>query len=90
MKTFLIGYDLNAPEQKYSGLHRKIRSLGSYWHHLGSTWLVTSELTAAKIRDALKPFLDSDDELLVVRVTKRGAWFGFDRNRKWLSAHIGR
>jgi len=90
MKTYLIGYDLNAPGKKYVNLHKKIRSLGSWWHRLGSTWLVACELTPAKIRDALKPFLDSNDELLVVRVTKKAVWLGFERDRNWLQAHIGR
>ena len=90
MKTYLIGYDLNAPEKKYSGLHKKIRSLGSHWHRLGSTWLVACDFTAAKIRDMLRPYIDEDDELLVARVSRKAVWLGFEKDRAWLQAHLGR
>jgi len=70
MSTFLIGYDLNKAGKDYDGLIDKIKDLANgWWHHLDSTWLIKSDLTCSQIRDALKPYLDHDDELLVLNIT---------------------
>ena len=36
MNTVLISYDLNQPGQDYPDLLTKLRSYGTYWHHLDS------------------------------------------------------
>jgi hypothetical protein len=69
MTTLLIGYDLNSPGQNYEALIDRIKSHGAWWHHLDSTWLVRTSMTAAGMRDDLEGYLDSGDELLVVNVT---------------------
>ena len=52
MATHLIGYDLHPSKgETYEDLFESIKALGGWWHHLDSTWLVVSELTAAQIRD---------------------------------------
>lgn len=75
MAVYLIGYDLNKTGKNYDGLIEKIKSIspGNWWHHLDSTWLINHPGNCVVIRDALKPFLDADDELLVVLLT-RGEW----------------
>jgi hypothetical protein len=86
MSTKLIAYDLNAPVQNYDELIKSIKSLGAWWHHLDSTWLVKSSLSSTQIRDRLREHLDPNDELLVVNVTGDArAWRGFnERGSKWL------
>lgn len=88
MPTLLIAYDLNAPGQDYDSLIDAIKALGTWWHHLDSTWLVVTPLTATSARDSLATHLDAGDELLIVDVTGDGrAWRGFsDRAAKWLKA----
>ncbi|BFN29512.1 hypothetical protein PSCT_01142 [Pseudomonas sp. SCT] len=89
MASFLIGYDLNQPQQKYADLIAAIKELGAWWHHLDSTWIVKSELTCTQIRDALKPHIDGDDELLVVKLTGAGAWAGFNsKGSQWLKDNL--
>lgn len=79
MNTILIGYDLNKAGQDYGNLIDKIKSLGAWWHHLDSTWLVRTSRTPVEVRDALKPHIDANDELLVIDVTGRArAWTGFN------------
>lgn len=57
--------------------------------HLDSTWIIVSDMTAAQIRDDLSSFIDTDDELLVVKTCGVGAWHGFnDRGGKWLLDHL--
>jgi len=89
MATYLISYDLNAPGKNYEALYEAIKSLGAWWHHLDSTWIVKHDGPAGPIRDALARSLDSNDKLLVVRLTGEGAWKGFnDSGSKWLNDHL--
>jgi len=90
MPTLMIGYDLNRPGQDYATLIERIQSLGSWWHHLDSTWLVQTSLSAAQARDRLQPLLDSSDELLIIDVTGR-AWATTGLSKRandWLRNHL--
>ena len=90
MKTYLIGYDLNKTGKDYESLIQKIKnSFSTWWHHLDSTWIVKSNLTAVAIRDMLIPLIDKDNELLIVGLTGEAAWTGFnDKGSKWLTDNI--
>lgn len=69
MAVLMVSYDLNRPGQDYSTLHDRIKSHGAWWHHLDSTWLVTTSLSPVQMRDDLAGYIDSGDELLVIDVT---------------------
>ena len=64
----LITYDLKRPGQNYTALHDEIKSAGVWWHHLESTWLIQTNLTAQNWSDRLKSHLDANDHLLVIQV----------------------
>ena len=90
MRTLLVGYDLNRPGQDYAGLIDSLKNLGAWWHHLDSTLLIKTNLTPVQLRDRVKPFLDSGDELLVLEVTGV-AWAGAGlpaRAYTWLSDNL--
>lgn len=91
MATYLIGYDLtDKAEDAYTELEQAIKSLGStWWHHLDSTWIVVTELSATEVRDKLTPHLKSNDKILVVKSGREAAWRGFnDRGSTWLKDHL--
>ncbi|MEU9154089.1 CRISPR-associated protein Cas2 [Streptomyces sp. NPDC048417] len=89
VKSVLIGYDLNSPGQDYDSLFTAIKGLGTWWHHLDSTWIVKTTKTTAEVCDTLKGHIDSNDELLVVALTGEGAWIGFnDLGSKWLMDNL--
>lgn len=69
MNTLLVGYDLNKPAQNYAGLIEGLKSHGTWWHHLDSTWLVRTAKSASQLRDELMELIDANDELLVLNVT---------------------
>jgi hypothetical protein len=69
MSALLISYDLNKPGQNYDKLYEKIKSLGTWWHYLESTWIVTSTLTPSQAFDRLQPALDASDSVLIVNIT---------------------
>jgi hypothetical protein len=89
MKTYLIGYDLNKSGQNYTDLIEKIKTIGNWWHHLDSTWIVKSNSSAEQIRDFLRPYIDQNDELLVVRLNVESAWYGFNgEGATWLRNYL--
>lgn len=89
MATYIISYDLKAPGKNYDGLIEAIKSYGTWWHHLGSTWCVVTTKTAAQIRDHLNKHIDKNDLLLVVKSGGEGAWTGFNETgSKWLKDNL--
>lgn len=96
MPIYLIGYDLKSG-QDYSDLIAELKSFGTWWHGLDSTWLIKSEKSADNIRDLLKTKLPSSkDKLLVLKyVTSEeigsgaAAWRGFTgSSTEWLKAPL--
>jgi hypothetical protein len=69
MSALLISYDLNKPGQNYNKLYEKIKSLGTWWHYLESTWIVASTLTPSQAFDRLRSTLDTSDSVLIVNIT---------------------
>lgn len=90
MSTYMIGYDLNKPGQNYDDLYEAIKNQGStWWHHLDSTWIIVSTKTAVDIRDNLSKYLDSNDKLLVAKLSGEAAWKGFsDKGSDWLKKNL--
>ncbi|MGW3485501.1 hypothetical protein [Rhodococcus indonesiensis] len=90
VNTILIGYDLNSPGQDYAKLIEKLKSYGTWWHHLDSLWIVKTDASAKEMRDDLKTLIDAGDELLVINITgDAAAWTGFnDRGSKWLKENL--
>jgi hypothetical protein len=86
MATLMVGYDLNKPDQDYEKLIDYLKSLGTWWHHLDSTWLVVTNMSAKELRDKLKTLIGAADELLVMDVTDDiWATAGFtDKANNWL------
>ncbi len=85
----MIGYDLVEPRQNYDELIEAIKNLGNWWHCLDSTWLLKTGLSAVQIRDALSPFVDSNDLLLVSQVAGDAAWEGFSKDcSDWLRNNL--
>jgi hypothetical protein len=89
MTTFMVGYDLGKPAANYSGLIEHLKSYGTYWHNLDSTWFIVTSNTAAEVRDGAAKFLDSSDKLVVVTVGRPGAWQGITADASdWLLAQL--
>jgi hypothetical protein len=89
--TILIAYDIHPPKgDAYDDLIKAIQSLGTWWHHLETIWIVKSAHTPNEIRDRLKPHIGFEDQLLVIDVSRNTAgWAGFnDMGSKWLDENI--
>ena len=78
--VYCISYDLNSPGRDYSSLIDGIKSYGTWWHHLDSTWfIVTEHKTASEIRNELGQLIDTNDEILVFKVGNTWAGKGFSK-----------
>jgi hypothetical protein len=92
MATILIAYDIHpSTGEACEHVTDAIRSLGEWWHHLESTWLVKTDQTPGQIRDLLKGHIGCDDQLLIIDISQNGAaWFGVnDAGSRWLEASLG-
>jgi hypothetical protein len=88
MATLLVGYDLNAPRKDYKSLIGRLKKVGTTrWHCLDSTWLIKTEQTPELLAKDLRRFMDRDDELLVIDVTRRG-WYAYLKSHDWLQANV--
>ena len=71
MALFLVTSDLDKPKQNYEAIHKQLKKMGAK-HVLESTWMLDTDLTAGKIRDALtdtEGLMDSNDRIVIVQVS---------------------
>jgi hypothetical protein len=91
MATILIAYDIHPPRGgAYDDLVNTIQSLGPWWHHLETIWIVQCAHTPGEIRDRLKSRIGNEDQLLVIDISGDAAgWVGVNESgRTWLEANI--
>ena len=89
--TILIAYDIHPPRgEAYDGLVKAIQSLGAWWHHLETIWIVQSAHTPGEIRDRLRPHIGIDDQLLIIDISGDAAgWAGINESgSQWLGDNI--
>jgi hypothetical protein len=89
--TILIACDIHSkPTSGYDDLAEAIQSLGAWWHHLETVWIVRSGKTPSEIRDKLAFHIGADDQLLVVDITRSGTeWAGINEaGNSWLKGNI--
>jgi hypothetical protein len=89
--SILIAYDVHpARGEAYDDLVEAIQSLGTWWHHLETVWIVQCTDTPGEIRDKLKSHIGNEDQLLVIDISGDTAgWVGInDAGSKWLTGNI--
>ena len=80
MRIFSVNYDLNSPGQRYDGLEEHIsRNYPDRIKGLKSTWLIQTSDSAQDVYRKLLPAVDSNDRILVNRVThEHSGWLDTD------------
>jgi hypothetical protein len=89
--TILIACDIHSPKgEAYNDLVKAIQSLGNWWHHLETIWIVQCNHAPAQIRERLKSHIGTEDQLLVIDISDDSAgWIGInDAGSKWLDDNI--
>ena len=91
LATILIAYDVHpTSDSRYSELAEEIQSLGPWWHHLETVWIVKSSKAAVEIRDQLQAYIGTDDQLLVVDISGvKAEWVGINGpGSAWLAENV--
>jgi hypothetical protein len=93
LSTILIACDIHSEQPSgRDDLAEAIQSLGAWWHHLESVWIVRSDKTPSEIRDKLARQVGADDQIFVADITGIPAeWAGINEaGSNWLKGHVNR
>lgn len=71
MNLLLVTYDLKAPNRNYDSLYSSLKSQGAWWHHLESTWIISTNETAGSFSAKLRDVIDENDNIFIVDITSR-------------------
>jgi hypothetical protein len=91
--TILIAYDIHPTRgAAYDDLVEAIQSLGAWWHHLETVWIVRSDKTPEQIRDQLKSYIGTEDQIFISDITgNKSGWAGINEvGNSWLKENIDR
>lgn len=91
MNTYLISYDLGLPETQasYAQLTAYIKSFSHWAKPLQSVWFVKTTKTAGQIRDEIKTSLDSNDKVIVIKVTPGWGTYAISKQvTDWMHKNI--
>jgi len=82
--SHLVTYDL-IKRKDYPELTKTLEKF-DYWHCLGSVWIIKSDWNCEQVRNHLLPHIDTDDKLIVLKLTGEAAWTtSFPQNcQQWL------
>ncbi|WP_048077615.1 hypothetical protein [Halorubrum sp. AJ67] len=87
MDAYAVSYDLNEPEQEYTELIDALESYEAHWHELTSFWLLDTDESHTEIRDNLKQYIDSNDEILVLGLSGSAAASSIN-DWDWIEEHV--
>lgn len=87
MALFVVSYDL-IKRKDYPELTKALKDLGAV-RCLLSQWLVDSDTTTKGLYDTLRPHIDDDDRLMVIRFDKKPHWsIGLKGTQAWIDARF--
>lgn len=85
----LITYDLMTPGKDYSRLYEAIKNLGPWAHCFGSVWFVANGSPAVEIAKYLSRFVDKNDKIFVVPLTRLWAATNLPKEcEDWLNTYL--
>jgi hypothetical protein len=90
MAVFLISYDLIREDTSfdYVALGDELKRLGAVRSHF-SEWLASLNNTAEEVFDHFATFIDSNDRLMVIKITERPSWnTGLKGTRAFIDEHF--
>ncbi|MCQ0093543.1 CRISPR-associated endonuclease Cas2 [Roseovarius sp. M141] len=89
MPLYLVSYDLNKAKN-YQKLWDEMDRLGGHKPLESVYFLDVTSTTATVLRDHLKPFIDEDDQLIVVPFDQRPSTFRAKQGtQEWLDRKFG-
>ena len=67
----LVSYDLKVPGRDYTKLYETLKTASGWWHHLESTWILSTSDSVQVWHSRIKRAMDPNDSFLIVDITKR-------------------
>ncbi len=90
MAVHWVNYDLNKSGQNYDELIKYLKSGDSWCKPLKSSFLVKTSASVATLRDGIKKYIDTNDDVLVINVDGK-SWGSYGLSEEvntWLSNNI--
>ena len=88
MFVYCVSYDLNNEKQDYQALQAELKRSTSWWHHLESTWLIATPETADQLFVRIRPFIDKDESVLIIRVAPEKSGWLSKTAWDWMAKHL--
>ena len=88
MNSYIVSYDLIAPNKDYSSLISAIKDYGTFAKILESCWIIKSSTSSVDIRNNLKSYMDNNDRLFVAKLSSEAAWSNSLCTNDWLKKNI--
>lgn len=88
MSSFIISYDLIAPNKDYTALYEAIKTYGTYSKVNESLWVINSNRSSIDILNYLSNYIDSNDRLFVAKLTGESAWINSLTSDAWLKMYL--
>lgn len=88
--ALLVTYDLKGGgREDYAELYAELKSLGTWWHHLESSWIIVTDENPTQLWLRLKPHFGEGDHVLILDIDfsdrqgllPRRAW-------EWIRKHV--
>lgn len=86
--SYIILYDLCAPNRNYDELYKAIKAFGTWGKITESAWAIVTTWDSAKIRDYLMQYIDKDDRLFVMLSGQDAAWYRAIAESEWLKTNL--
>ena len=80
-KAYIITYELKPQGRDYSTLYEAIKRSPKWWHHLHSSWIISTAETPVQVWARLAAHIDKDDYLLIIEV--KSNYYGWLSQKDW-------
>jgi hypothetical protein len=71
MSLLLVSYDLKVPGKDYNKLYETLKTAPGWWHHLESTWILSTSDSVNTWADRIRATMDENDFFMVVDITNK-------------------
>lgn len=88
MFVYCVSYDLGNEKQDYEGLQAELKRSSSWWHHLKSTWLVATPESADQLYLRIRPYINEEESVLIIRVTSEKSGWLPKKAWDWIGKHL--
>lgn len=93
MGVYVVAYDLNRERQGWQNdrdkLLAKLKTLGGWIMLSESSYAIDTQLGVSAVTAALQPFLDANDQLYVITLTRPWDGWGPQNRNSWLIQKLG-